>query len=337
MVNVCRLCCLVCVVTVVKPLEGVRISANSGGADSPELMKGHPETGGLTEVEIEQLATTGYSDDGLQVFPEGDKPSEKDALPDSTMFTSGFEAARKWNKCKHKLKFSQAGSEHYIDSAASGKYNFIYVDNVKAGSSSIRQVLAAQLHVDWWHTDIPGAANHTGHGGRYSSRDFGDFSQMFKFSVVRDPVAKFESGVRQAWRQNPQKYKGMSADEVLEDVISNSESFHNRGSVFGNEHLEPSSYRLSTFDANIPPTMADLDFIGKLEHMDTDWPGIVDGMTHFNNATKDKLKGSLGKENAHPHDPLSKLTETGIRRMCASSIYRFEWECFDYELPHVCN
>jgi hypothetical protein len=290
------------------------------------------DPGALSEVEIVQMATTGDFDDGLHFF-ERDELG-KQSQGDQTISGSGFKVAKTWNKCKHKVNYSEALRPHYVDSVASGRYNFLYVDNVKAGSSSMRSAFSSILQTSWHQTDIPGAKP-TGQccrcpeGCRYSSKDFNETLHMFKFSVVRDPVAKFESGVRQARFQDPGHFSNMSADEILEEVISSGR--------FTNEHLMPSSYRLSAFDASTPPSMVNFDFIGKLEHFDNDWSRIVDGMQGLDKALRKELKRSLGQVNGREDDPTSKLTEVGIQRMCQSSMYKFEWDCFDYELPHVCN
>jgi len=235
---------------------------------------------------------------------------------------SGSVVIQSWNKCKRKLEHYGA---HYTDSVASKRYNFLYFDNVKAASSSIRYMLSKFLKIDWQHTDIEGARPT---GQRFSSKDFNDTTHMFKFSVVRDPIAKFESGVRQARFQNSKYFANMTADEILKDVMAKG--------YFTNEHLQPSSFRLSAYDASTPPSMHNLDFIGKVEDIEHDWSIIVDAMKGIGEGTKQQMK-TLQKLNSRVEDPDTVLSEAAIQQMCNSDMYRFEWECFGYDLPKVCQ
>ena len=57
-------------------------------------------------------------------------------------------------------------------------------------------------------------------GGSWRALGLQDFDlesirKVFKFSIVRDPVAKFESGVHEARRQNS-RLRNTSADEMLD-------------------------------------------------------------------------------------------------------------------------
>lgn len=272
----------------------------------------------LDEFEHSQMAMQSDFDDGVEWGAEVGEFTTK------SYSRSGFDVARLWNKCKTNLK--RYGT-HYIDSVASRQHNFLYIDNVKAGSSTIRYMLEQNLKIDWMHTDIK-VARPTGQGGRYSSRDFNDTTRMFRFSVVRDPVAKFESGVRQAKAQNPRDFVNMNADEILKDVMTKGR--------FTNEHLQPSSFRLSAYDASTPPSMHNLDFIGKVEEIEHDWPIIIDSMENLEEETRKRMK-VLHKMNSRTAHSDTRLSEAAIRQMCKSDMYRLEWECFGYDIPKVCH
>ena len=132
----------------------------------------------------------------------------------------GLLTARKWRRCVAQFK----GWPHIVDAIASQRHRFLYVDNVKAGSSSVRLALEKTFNVSWHWTDFEFHGNRTGirDGGphsepRFSSQDFDleSIRKVFKFSIVRDPVAKFESGVHEARRQNS-RLRNTSADEMLD-------------------------------------------------------------------------------------------------------------------------
>merc|ERR1719401_1530398 len=101
-----------------------------------------------------------------------------------------------------------------------------------------------------------------------------------------------------------------------------------------NEHFEPSSWRLSAFTAH--SSMIKFDFIAKIEEFEADWAIIVQRMQNLSHAQKQELM-QLIHGNSRPEDARSKLSDAGIQRMCASDLYKFDWECFGYELPDVCK
>jgi len=270
-------------------------------------------------AEFERSPMAGQRDDGVKLMT---KATESKLIPQNYS-GSGFKTARLWNECKNKLKNY---GPHYTDSVASMRHNFLYFDNVKAASTSIRGLLEKNLHVSWKISDIKGA-NHSGQMHRFSSKDFIDTAHMFKFSMVRDPVAKFESGVREAKAQMP-RFKGMTADDILRDIIK-------RG-FFTNEHMQTNSYRLSAYDASTPPSMHNLDFIGKVEEIENDWPMVVESMKDIAEDKKDQMN-ILETANRRTPDPDTMLSKASIQQMCTSDMFRFEWECFGYDLPTVCR
>jgi hypothetical protein len=288
------------------------------------------------------------TDDGID-FDDGLGISFEYHLSESmwkdTRGKSGEEIAQQWDSCKelNYQHFLQNYGKHSEDAVASKLHNFMFVDNVKAGSSSIRALLKNALHASWYSNDFGGNRTHSGRANRFSTADYPEQAMLFKFSLVRDPVAKFESGVRQAWAQDPGNWEGMSADEVLDKVIRNykewaSNKKGNRSSAFnfGNEHLQPSSYRLFTFDGNSHPSLIHVDYIGQLEQFEPHWPTIVGSFKNVTEEAKAKLLNHM-HANSRPRTEKSKLSEAGIKRLCASELYKFEWSCFSYPLPDVCQ
>jgi len=239
---------------------------------------------------------------------------------------NGFQRALVWGKCSALFKKQL----HSTDSVGSQEHRFLFVDNVKAASTSIRTILHNDLQVGWgghcghWY---PSTLPHTDTSGKCQRLSTADISpaalrDVFKFTIVRDPIAKFESGVRQAWLEDP-SLRILSADEILDAQLARP-----LGS-WVNEHLQPSSWRLSGYNDGQP---VHLDFIGSTETLDEDWPAITNLMQ---NTTKDI--SSLGTDNSHSHAATSKLSALGIKRMCASELYGSEWSCFGYQTPHVCK
>ena len=102
--------------------------------------------------------------------------------------------------------------ESFTDVVISDEHRFIFVDNVKAASTAVRDELNRSLGVTWA----------TGCGAKYkrccSTRSRGptprttsacigpEHKDYFVFGFSRHPARKFESGVRQAWFQDGRFY-----------------------------------------------------------------------------------------------------------------------------------
>jgi len=246
---------------------------------------------------------------------------------------SGYDTAVRWNACPAWAK----SVRHKIDVVASSHHQLLFLDNVKAGSSSIRALLADVLGTGWGgHGPCKqGNLNLTlrhrspsGICGRTSSMDLlqEDVSSFFKFSFVRDPLAKFESGVRQYWSMDKRAAK-LTADQILMKQLKLPKG------QWLNEHLESSSWRLSAHFTEDP---AKLDFIGKLENMKEDWASAVNAIRSL---TPDQVRrlNLLGHHNSRPEDHRSKLSPQAVRHMCQSEQYGSEWSCFGYPLPEPCK
>jgi len=254
----------------------------------------------------------------------------------------GRKLAQRWtgySEGELKPHFMRLYGVHYMDAVASKLHKFMFIDNVKAGSTSIRSLLSGSLQRSWTNTDFEGCTRQ-GYWGRYSTGDFAEQAELFKFASVRDPVAKFESGVREAKAQQPGKFQGMTADEMLDWQIEAwrdaQEAGDNAMGPWINEHLQPSTFRLFAFGSGENPSLVQLDFIAKIEHMEDDWPAIVESMENIDEATKSTLL-QIKHANSRPHDAASKLSPAGIKKMCESEVYKFEWTCFDYTLPAECQ
>ena len=107
---------------------------------------------------------------------------------------------------------------HFTDVLASKRHRFFFVDNVKSGSSTIRKSVNEILGFSW-NTRQPIGHRHA--HDRYNSGNFlsSEVRHLFVFSIVRDPVAKFESGVRQAMAEDP-SLRRYTADQILSSQIA---------------------------------------------------------------------------------------------------------------------
>lgn len=219
---------------------------------------------------------------------------------------------------------------HVVDVVASAKYKFMYVENLRSGSWNIEKRLEEVVGTTNVATDMAtNGTTGTGVDG-FSSNDFSDgVADLFKFSVVLDPITKFEAGVRATWKvEGNDTY---TADEMLGqqlhicNITSTCEWI--------NEELQPSSWRLSTWVAD---EQIHLDAVAKIENIATDWPAIVDSFTGLDDAQKTELYDLGYPRPRGPWDPRSRLSVEGIQKMCASEVYSAEWDLFNYPKPEVC-
>jgi len=244
------------------------------------------------------------------------------------------------------------GPKHWTDSIASVERRTLYVTNVKSGSMSLRQkffVLRAGFFTSQLPVSNEDAKFQCGRmsTGVWSSNDIYE-NHLQVFSWVRDPVKKFESGVRQAWFHDG-SLANITADDMLDMVLGdgvlpngntpqrNCGKTHNLEFGWVNEHLQPSTWRLTgeTSDRK----HLEFTFIGKLETMNRDWNEFL---TRVNVDKEEEYLMPLLEEkprivNAREKDPRSILSAEGIRKMCKSERYRREWECFQYDIPPECE
>ena len=163
---------------------------------------------------------------------------------------------------------------------------------------------------------------------------------MFAFSSVRDPVAKFESGVRQIWARGG-KLWNMSADELLWRQLAMPVG------EWIDEHAEPNTWRLSGRLRG--GATLKLDFVLKLEEIDEAWPIAAAEIVKKAAARPDARAFAAALVAPFPAQHLnqrsarsatgrsSRLSDPMIRRMCDSPHYADEWRCFDYKRPDACG
>lgn len=278
---------------------------------------------------------------------------------------TGFERAAVYNNCNAYW----SSQIHHINVVHSEMHKFTYFDNVKAGSTTIRGLLGNNLGESWFKSrdgtppEKPAASaeaavaayyaardkaraiindsKHNSRELRFSSTDYtqAQLNATFKFSMVRDPVAKFESGVRQAWHQNS-SLSTLTADDLLDRQLT---------LPLGrwlNEHLQPSTYQLSGWSKRAAVGgwrksgwskrgigSSSIDFVGALETFDIDWGDIVRKLAHVNGDQKQGLLSTKIGNSRHDDEGRSKLSRKGILRMCQSQMYGDEWRCLGYPNP----
>ena len=145
----------------------------------------------------------------------------------------------------------------------------LFVDNVKAGSATVRKRLKEVWGITWetWESDMKDRRARCGRGRTTTACvTEAQANATLRWAVVRDPVAKLESGVRQIW-ERPGWNRFLSADELLRKQLA-----LNVGK-FVDEHFEPNAWRLS---GRLKDGRAlRLDYVLKLEELDEpgrSWP-----------------------------------------------------------------
>ena len=205
-----------------------------------------------------------------------------------------------------------AGTEVLINPA------FSYVINLKAGFSTTRRVFK--------DTNIM--------FNRTRARAVQQWPP-FAFTLVRDPVQKFESGIRQArkmkwpWQVNNSLHSQlltMSMDDIVRLQISMYK--HRKGKkdywdIWLDPHLVPNRQRL---------TGIRYDFIGTLEQFTESMFWIMQNIEHVHEY--DWIH-DIKKRNVRPKEET--ISPEVIQEMCTSELFRHEWECFGYDLPTACT
>ena len=245
----------------------------------------------------------------------------------------GAAAAARLNACAPRWK---RAPPHYTSAVYSARHRFIYFVNYKAGTTAIQQRLESVFERSLHVTDLafPTAfraggtckRDHKYTSGCFSYRDTRGFA---KWSVARDPVAKFESGTRQAWIHSPD-LRNYTADDLLHKTLDDG--------AFADIHLEPSTYAM-TGTRRGDKAAENLTFVAKLESLDADWRAVVDAIRPASVSADQRaaLLAPLPSVNARPSVARSRLSPGAVRRMCASDAYGDEWRCLGYDLPDVCK
>lgn len=215
---------------------------------------------------------------------------------------------------------------HNVDIVIVRSLRLIYVDNVKAGSTLIRTVIREHADASWdcsahWRA-IQGCC--TEGKLRTTTACIGpEHSGFLTFSFVRNPIAKFESGVRQAWVEDPARFSGKDADAILHDVLSGLNGEH----AFTNEHLQPSWYRPSGQNRLHQPVQ--LHFIGRLESMQRDWTALLRLWAPEFLA---RTLPAMGEHvNSRDHAIRSMLSAEAACALCKSVVYGHDVALFHYE------
>jgi hypothetical protein len=124
-----------------------------------------------------------------------------------------------------------------------------------------------------------------------------------------------------------------------------------------NEHLQPTTYRLSAWAADPDPTAASsggapvaqsthvrgttqFDFIGALESFADDWLITVSKFSnisadehHMLTNDLDHSQSNTRADNGGTESRATTLSAAGVQRLCQSPLYRDEWRCLGYPSP----
>ena len=263
-------------------------------------------------------------------------------LNKAQMASIGFIRANDFSRlhCSAPLKPKNTTEIHNeVQVVASHAHGFVFFDNVKAGSSTVRQRLENVLQVNWGSSDIT-SGNQSRcfikRGGlRMTSKCMTSMAaaKYFKFGIARDPVDKFESGVRQAWHQDIH-LREFTADALLLFQLHLFGSKNGHGQWL-NEHLKPTTVEFMGRWSN--GVDISLDYIGNLETLDSDWRSAVGNFRNITFRQHSELQRKLPHTNARSQRPTSLLSELGVQAMCTSKLFEREWDCLGYPRPKQCT
>ena len=241
-------------------------------------------------------------------------------------------------------------------------WDLAYVENFKAASTSIRSSLPGGpmrglvCNSDWHiagylqNSNLPRWEKRVAPKGNEGCCDFTLYpaqrtteclggsdvdrpASMYRaFSFVREPIAKFEAGVREAWAQDC-SLRNLSADRILRMQLG-------AYPLWVNDHLMPSSYTLSAGTLLEPQPMR-FAFIGRIEAAGEDWRHVRELIpqaalpvelptTHATAFVKAK-----GTSSAHA-GPSDRLSPAGQHLFCSSWLFGRDFAFFGYERPARC-
>jgi hypothetical protein len=257
---------------------------------------------------------------------------------------SGEQRARFFAQCRPRLP--RVKDEDVTDLVIDNEHAFLFIDNVKAASSTVRAILS-QFGADWCMDRLPkmagvyyqGCGSHLGCSDdccpRFTSSCLSSrwLEGKYVFGFVRDPVEKFESGVRQAKFQDADAFANLTADDILDKQLAIAQD--GSSTPWLNEHLQPSTFRFNvlTRDGGMFP----LGFIGATETFAADWPRVLAELQRRGVRVSAEMQKLASVEaNQREEDPMSKLSDQSVKKLCASALYQHEWECFGYQKPAAC-
>ena len=219
---------------------------------------------------------------------------------------------------------------------------FVYTENHKAGSTTIRRNIELNLGTTWesWQDNpqlaqklmsIDGCiqANTT-----TTTRCVGpdEMDRAIKFTTTRDPLDRFISGYHQL-KRDPNSHKFDETTTIAEAIARSHENVHLRSNLF----------HLGLAGGEGRPVLFDKLF--HLEAMDEQWPKLIesfpnlgaDQKTAMIPATRENVKDG----NVRKRKEVKSVTEsfggdrTAIDRFC----YEFGWDyfCLGFEMPKECQ
>ena len=267
------------------------------------------------------------------------RPREEKILDATGLLAAAKARAARWNACA--ARFKDKG--HRTDAVVTLKDKMLFVDNVKAGSATVRKRLKEVWGLTWetWERDMKDRRNGCGRGRTTTACvSEAQANNTVRWAVVRDPVAKLESGVRQIW-ERPGWNRFLSADELLRKQLA-----LNVGK-FVDEHFEPNAWRLS---GRLKDGRAlRLDYVLKLEELDAAWPELAALLVRGARGSREKTLATFAvpfaeSDRRNHHEVInakthksSRLSPAMVERLCASPHFADEWACFDYPRPAVCG
>ena len=135
-----------------------------------------------------------------------------------------------------------------------------------------------------------------------------------------------------------------------------------------NEHLAPTLWRLASVTADGVPLAEIINYVGRTERMDQAWNDVVAALlasmpaaraarkarglppdeAEEERVRKELRDGHAPNRNTHHTEGGSKqtrepeasphiLSAEGVRKLCASELFRHEWECAGYAMPPECR
>lgn len=217
------------------------------------------------------------------------------------------------------------------------KQRVVYVDNVKAASSSIRKFMALN-NVSWVQpqcnavhcTPCPTAACCT--SSRMRSCSVAPTTDLIWFSVVRNPLEKFLSGVHEARHQSPH-LRHLSADAILGQQLALPLG------TFVNEHLQPNWYRLTVNASDGLPRLLNVTI--KLEQYESDLKkaAAATGRTFFLDLAKfldrSRVRTSAWVDRNDGMVPslVQTLSPASTQLFMTSKLYGRDYDDYNYQRP----
>ena len=223
----------------------------------------------------------------------------------------------------------------------------LYLENHKCASTSIRNLLGGELSKHCHATCFNGICNvsakHPCHNlylppsAPYDSNprmNTGTLTaaRMRKaapliWTMVRDPVAKFNAGVFQV-KLKDERLRNMTADDILDKLLGAEADYWMKQHPITFGHLESNLAHYLALTEDGVHVIRLLDYIGKVEDIPRgSWDAVACELGIQSNLTH-------SRQQKHPSNSLS---PSGIRRLCGSPLYKYDWPCFGYPIPKVCT